>query len=129
MARVCVFSVLIVAIAFVIGCNKETSPTGSTPPPGPTGGDEPTGPYAAGRKVFANHGCARCHAVGDTSGKKRMGPDLAHVAADPTHTKEWLAEFVRDPKAHNPSTKMPVFQGKINDQEMKDLVDYLASLK
>jgi mono/diheme cytochrome c family protein len=116
-------------LAIVIGCSPKESPTPS--PSGATiGGTEPTGPHAAGQRVF-NSRCRNCHSVGDapSGGKKRMGPDLAHVAADPAHTREWLADFIRDPKSHKANAKMPAFGGKLNDQEFKDLLDYLASLK
>jgi len=58
-----------------------------------------------------------------------MGPDLAGVARDPSHTSEWIAEYIRDPKSKTPGSRMPAFQGKINDEDFKNLVEYLASLK
>jgi cbb3-type cytochrome oxidase cytochrome c subunit len=57
------------------------------------------------------------------------GPDLAKVGADPNHTVEWLAEHIRNPKAHKPESRMPAFAGRISDDELKPLTEYLASLK
>jgi cytochrome c2 len=51
------------------------------------------------------------------------------VAADPEHSADWLAEYVRNPRSKKPDSRMPMFQGKLNDGEFKSLIDYLASLK
>ena len=60
---------------------------------------------------------------------RAKGPDLAKVGADPKHTREWLVEHIRNPKTHNPQSRMPGFAGKINDEGLLALADYLASLK
>jgi cbb3-type cytochrome oxidase cytochrome c subunit len=57
------------------------------------------------------------------------GPDLSHVGADPTHTSDWLIEHIRNPKAHKPDSRMPAFEGKISDEDLKAIAEYLASLK
>ena len=82
-------------------------------PGGPGGSPGPGGPGGPG---------------GGKMGRGR-GPDLAHVGDDPTHTVEWLMQHVRDPKAHKPESRMPVFEGKINDADLRALGEYLASLK
>jgi cbb3-type cytochrome oxidase cytochrome c subunit len=116
-----------------LGCDKSDS-TATTPPPGSDAyaGVDPTGPHAAGKRVFNSQGCTCCHSIGEESGgkgKKRIGPDLAHVAADSTHTSEWIADYIRDPKSKTPNSRMPAFQGKIADEDFKNLVEFLASLK
>jgi cbb3-type cytochrome oxidase cytochrome c subunit len=58
------------------------------------------------------------------------GPDLGQVGADTAHTPQWLAEHIRNPKAHKPQSRMPPFgENKINDADMRALTDYLASLR
>ena len=125
---------LLGVIVLTGGCNKST--TASSPPPNPqVGQGQPdTGPYAEGRKVFAGSGCARCHTAGgtQTAGPKGKmgGPDLGKVGSDPEHTTEWLAAKIRDPQATKPQSRMPKHdEGKINENDMKSLVEYLASLK
>jgi cytochrome c1 len=52
------------------------------------------------------------------------------VGAEPEHTVEWLAAFIRDPKSKKSEAKMPPFPAaKISDQDLQALVEYLASLK
>jgi mono/diheme cytochrome c family protein len=77
--------------------------------------------------VFDSHGCARCHAIGGQGG--RRGPDLTRVGADPSHTVEWLSEHIRNPKAHNPDSRMPGYAGRIPEQDLRALAEYLAGLK
>jgi mono/diheme cytochrome c family protein len=57
------------------------------------------------------------------------GPNLSKVAARPEHTREWLIEHTKDPTVHNPRSRMPKFAGKIGDDDLAALGDYLASLK
>jgi mono/diheme cytochrome c family protein len=55
---------------------------------------------------------------------------LAHVGAKPDRTAQWLADHVRDPKSHNPRSRMPSFgPDKISDADLAALGEYLASLK
>jgi mono/diheme cytochrome c family protein len=92
---------------------------------------------AAGRSVFEANNCARCHALGGDGGGnagaspmgRGRGPDLSQVGADPEHTVEWLMEHVRDPRSHNPQSRMPAFGGRIQAQDLRSLAVYLASLK
>ena len=96
--------------------------------------------FAAGRKVFDMQ-CARCHGIGEGSaggfggprggpGMARMrGPDLGTIGRDPSHTVDWLMEQIRNPKAHKSDSRMPAFEGKINDADLRALAEYLASLK
>lgn len=125
----------------------------------PKGFDVDSGPHAAGKKVFAAQNCFRCHNIGDIGaptmggppgsaggpplpgqlpgtlppgGKMRStrGPDLAHVAKDPEHTVDWLMAHIRNAKTHKPDSAMPPFpESKINDEDLRHLADYLASLK
>jgi len=110
---------LVVALGLAAGCNKGSG----------GGAAAPAGAQliATGQTVFTANNCTRCHSVGGQGG--RMGPDLTHVGADPSHTPQWLADHVRNPKAHNPGSRMPGFQGRITDPDLNALGVYLASLK
>jgi cbb3-type cytochrome oxidase cytochrome c subunit len=57
------------------------------------------------------------------------GPDLSKVAADATHTTEWLADHIRDPKKHKPESRMPGFADKLRDEDITALAEYLGTLK
>ena len=137
----------------------KTSNTGSSGPPagmgppggmgGPPGGmmgggpggpaRDPGGPpvlaeFAAGRKVFDAQRCSNCHSLsGGTApavgGPGPKGPDLGKLGADAKHTKEWLIAYVTNPKAQNPQSKMPGFEGKIEQADFVKLAEYLLSLK
>ena len=109
---------LLLALA---GCAKSDQ---SASPPAAAGGADLA---ATGKTVFQSNGCTRCHALGGQGG--RMGPDLTHAGADPKHTPQWIADYVKDPKAVNPGSRMPAFGSRINDQDRLALGTYLAGLK
>lgn len=94
---------------------------------------------ANGEKVFAQ--CRACHQVGETA-KNAVGPHLNGLVGRKAGTVEgysyspamkgsgltWdeatLAEFLKDPKAKVPGTKM-VFPGAKDEGRLKDLIAYL----
>lgn len=94
---------------------------------------------AAGEKSYNK--CRACHQVGETA-KNTVGPLLNGLFGRKSGTIEgysyseanknaaivWdeavFAEYIRDPKAKVPGTKM-VFAGIKNEQEIKDLTAFL----
>jgi hypothetical protein len=57
-------------------------------------------------------------------------PSLLKVGADPGHTVEWLMAQIRDPKSHNPESRMPAYdESKISNDDLKSLAEFLESLK
>ena len=128
-------------LAFVSGC-KKAAPGSAGNAPAPNGGpkkepavlDEDASDKYAGAKATFRTQCSRCHSTtppgeGPGMGRGGKGPNLAKVGADPKHTKAWLSEHIRDPKSHVEESRMPKFEGKIKGDDLKALVDYLASLK
>ena len=122
------------------------NPTNLTPQTTQPENSSDNDPFAAGKKVFAANGCARCHAgaaggamaAGGPMGGGPMGggrpgmakgPDLSNVGADAKHTTEWLIAHIRNPKAHKQNSRMPGFEGKISEEDLKALAEYLAGLK
>lgn len=94
---------------------------------------------AAGEKVFAV--CRACHQVGETA-KNVVGPKLNglfgrksgsvegynYSAANKNSGITWdeavFAEYIKDPKAKIPGTKM-VYAGLKDEKRIKDLTAYL----
>jgi cytochrome c oxidase subunit II len=84
--------------------------------------------------LFAEKGCANCHAIRGTPANAHVGPDLTHVASrallaagtipnDRTHLRAW----VLDPQKIKPGTKMPHLP--LSSRDLDRLVSYLESLK
>jgi cbb3-type cytochrome oxidase cytochrome c subunit len=57
------------------------------------------------------------------------GPDLGKVGKEPTHTVEWFMGYIRNPRTYKEDSRMPPFEGKIKDENLRALAEYLASLK
>jgi cbb3-type cytochrome oxidase cytochrome c subunit len=57
------------------------------------------------------------------------GPDLGKVGQNPEHTVEWHMGYIRNPKAYKQNSRMPRFEGKIKDEDLRALAEYLASMK
>lgn len=94
---------------------------------------------AAGEKVYLQ--CRACHQVGPTA-KNAVGPLLnglfgrksgtiegySYTAANKESGITWdeatFAEYIRDPKARIPGTKM-VYAGLKDDQRIRDLIAFL----
>ena len=94
---------------------------------------------AAGEKVFAV--CKACHQVGDNA-KNAVGPVLngligrkagsvegynyseANKKSGITWDEATFSEYIKDPKAKIPGTKM-AFAGIKGEQKIKDLIAYL----
>jgi cytochrome c len=95
---------------------------------------------AAGKTSFNK--CLACHAIGEGA-KNKVGPELNGLDGRKSGTTEgysysdanknsgitWneaqFKEYIRDPKAKIPGTKM-AFAGIKNDQEVNDLWAFLA---
>ena len=119
--RTALIGLALTALLFIFaGCSKKDATSDAS------GGASATASTAAGQTVF-NANCARCHAVNGNGGNR--GPDLSHTGAESTHTAQWLAEFIKDPKSKNPGSRMPPFGDKIADGDLQAVSAYLAGLK
>jgi cytochrome c oxidase subunit II len=114
--------VLLASLLVIVGCAKNGGSASST-----AAAQSDAALITAGKAVFDANRCANCHAVGGQGGGK--APDLTRVGAEAGHTPQWLVEQVKNPRAHNPSSRMPAFEGKISDPDLLALGAYLASLK
>jgi cytochrome c len=95
---------------------------------------------AAGKSSFNK--CLACHAVGEGA-KNKVGPELngidgrksgtaagysysdANKNSGITWSKDTFLEYIKDPKAKIPGTKM-IFAGIKNEREANDLWAYLS---
>jgi mono/diheme cytochrome c family protein len=87
--------------------------------PGP-GGPPPGGPGPGGPGPGGS---------GGPRGMMPRGPDLAKTGAKPDHTVEWFVKFMQDPETVKPRSRMPKFDGKISDDDLNAVAEYLATLK
>ena len=105
--------------------------------------DAAKGDPAAGKTSFNK--CLACHSIGEGA-KNKVGPELNGIdgrksgtAADYSYSDAnknsgitWneaqFKEYIKDPKAKVPGTKM-IFPGIKNEKEAGDLWAYLASFK
>ncbi|HKB72268.1 MAG TPA: c-type cytochrome [Thermoanaerobaculia bacterium] len=90
-----------------------------------------SGDAAHGKWLFENRGCQGCHIL-DPNAKRdligtyrQFGPNLAGIGSKTT--PDWIAMWVKDPKAWNPETKMPNL--RLTDPEAADLAAYLSQQK
>lgn len=85
---------------------------------------------AAGAKELFAANCAKCHGLDGAEPTGAMkGPDLTKAGSDAAHTADWIAEHIRNPKAHTADSKMPGFEKKLSAEDVKTLADDLAKRK
>jgi mono/diheme cytochrome c family protein len=112
---------MVLVLSLVAACGS------SQPAPAAGGGDA-----TAGKKVFgevAAPPCSGCHSV--AAGKKLAGPSLAGIGAQ---GEEALHQSIVDPNAKITAgfsaDIMPGNYGsQLSDQQLKDLIAYLITLK
>ncbi|HEV8268507.1 MAG TPA: cytochrome c, partial [Thermoanaerobaculia bacterium] len=90
-----------------------------------------SGDSARGKALFQSLGCQGCH-ISDPAAERHVmdsyrqhGPNLIGLA-DKT-TPEWIAAWLKNPKAYNPETRMPNL--RLADDEIADLTAFLLSSK
>lgn len=95
-----------------------------------------TGDAHRGREVMRVSGCYACHNVApygdeepatvdralERSGTNEHGPNLRGVATK--ITPEWLYQWVKDPTAYWPDTRMPNL--RLSDQDAADITAYMV---
>lgn len=96
----------------------------------------------AGEAVFTKYGCAGCHGIGASGGRRNWNsatiqeePALTYVKYG--YTKEELIALIKrgsqplaklDPHGASPPLYMPAWAGRISDEELDWLAEYLLSL-
>jgi mono/diheme cytochrome c family protein len=144
--------VLLAALLFAGACSKDNnSEEGEQQEAGETGAPAnwkfrlPQGDPAAGRMVFVEMECYKCHQIkgedfpGIAESEKGVGPELSQMAGHPV---EFLAESIINPNAviepedkelgylgEDGRSKMPDFGDSLTVKQVADLAAYLASLE
>jgi mono/diheme cytochrome c family protein len=77
-----------------------------------------------GALLFERERCNECHMINGKGGG--VGPDLTYVGR--RRSRDYIISQVKNPKAHNPDSVMPSF-AHLPEQDLRDLADYLSSLK
>ncbi len=78
-----------------------------------------------GRFLFAELGCANCHAASDWRLQARRGPDLADAGS--RINAGWLYEWLKDPHQYRKAAVMPVCLE--SEQDRADVTAFVMSLK
>jgi mono/diheme cytochrome c family protein len=81
-----------------------------------------SGSITAGQAFYSAQGCDTCHSIAGRGGS--MGPALNGVGAK--LSRDQILRVVKDGKA---DTTMPALPSGTTDQQINELVDFLASLK
>lgn len=72
-----------------------------------------------GKKVFETVGCYGCHTLGDKG--TGLAPALDKIASKTS--ADWIYNWIQDPKAYNPETRMPSL--RLTSQEAADITAFL----
>lgn len=90
---------------------------------------------ANGKKLFTEHACNSCHAIG-TEGSATIGPNLAGVTQ--LRDADWLKRWLKNPDSMRSDPKILALKAKypsdmpnlgLSDSDVQDLLAYLATFK
>ena len=81
--------------------------------------------YTAGRSLVQEKVCAGCHLLTGENREIYHGPNL--VGIDSKVNREWLANWLRNPKDYLPKSRMANFL--LNKNEIEALTDFILSQK
>lgn len=86
----------------------------------------------AGEQLFQDKSCIGCHAVGNEG--SRLAPNLSNfadrtrIAGILDHNEQNLKDWLKDPEAIKPGNTMAGTYGKLTDEEIDALTEYLMGL-
>jgi len=55
------------------------------------------------------------------------GPDLTHEGT--RHDAKWLKDWISEPETIDPAANMPSFLGRLTDEQLAAIANYLAARK
>ncbi len=74
------------------------------------------------RQVLVEQKCVNCHKIQGVGGLQ--GPDLSQAGWK--FNRQHLRQQILDPKARNPESRMPSFQGRISESDLNAVIEYLS---
>jgi mono/diheme cytochrome c family protein len=117
-------------IAYLQGLATLPGPAAPPPPPPAAAGaaTDTAAQIKYGEQLFNSVGCVQCHTITGSSNSVKLGPDLIFAIKRDKPTKDWLKDQLTNPQSHNPTSVMPSFAAKLNDQQMSAMIEFLSSL-
>jgi cytochrome c oxidase subunit II len=117
------------AVLLVAGCGGEKT----VEPTGPVVGTLPKAGKAnpaAGKKVFADSGCAGCHTFQAAGATGKIGPDLDQALKG--KDADFIKESITDPNAEiapgfQPNVMPGGYGSQLTSQQINDLVAFLQT--
>lgn len=75
--------------------------------------------------------CAQCHGTSGEGGRQGpfRFPPLINVSNKPRRTADDIVALLKDPKAYGLQPPMTSFAGKITEEEMREIADWVVKLK
>jgi ubiquinol-cytochrome c reductase cytochrome b subunit len=119
------FAIGTVALSLIAGVSLTVAAVVTAPRsagPDPEALSSATSAIVSGARIFAANGCGNCHSINGVGGT--LAPSLNGVSQ--RHSREWIAQHLRDPKSQTPGTIMPPFNFSAQDRDL--LIAYLSSL-
>jgi ubiquinol-cytochrome c reductase cytochrome b subunit len=93
--------------------------------------EEKAGAASVAAPVMYDKFCSQCH--GKTGEGARVGgvqfPPLVGVAAKPRRTVADIVRLLKDPKAYGLEPPMRSFTGKLSEEQMKEVAEFVVKLK
>lgn len=80
--------------------------------------------FSRAKQTLLESGCYGCHEINGYANLPKLGPQLNNLPAKVR--PEWVYRWVRNPKDHNPHTRMPNF--KLNEEQAEAVTAYLFSI-
>ena len=99
-------SVAIVLTVFAAGCGGSSS------------SDEPTPAAAGGGEQLFSDNCASCHTLAAAGASGKVGPDLDQLQPGPDLVTK---------QVNSGGGAMPSFKGKLTDDQIKQIADYVSA--
>ena len=100
-------AVAAVLLAFVAGCGGSDEDSNTTPPASAGGGEQ----------LFKDN-CSSCHTLAAAGASGKVGPDLDQLKPGP--------DLVTS-QVNSGGGAMPSFKGKLTDDQIKQIADYVSS--
>lgn len=91
----------------------------------------------ASTQILGSNVCISCHAIGGVPGASgQVGPDLTHLASRGTFAsalydlnEENLTKWIRNAREQKPGVIMPIFDHILTDDQIRQVVAYLLTLR